>query len=71
MCDLDLCLSDGVLWGLSRNYSLINYFQLNKVILKLFSYLLSLWNCHYFITSAIDLFEYSLSHQHLYFRWPT
>jgi hypothetical protein len=39
--------------------------------MKSFSYLLSLWNCHYSSTPATVLFGYSLSHQHLYFRWPT
>jgi hypothetical protein len=63
MCDLDLCLSDGVLRGLSHNYTLIIYFLLIKVsIKKPFSILLSLWIFHYFFAPAIIIFGYSLSH---------
>jgi hypothetical protein len=44
---------------------------MNKFGLKSFSCLLSLWNCHYSFTPATILFVNALSHQRLYFRWPT
>jgi hypothetical protein len=47
------------------------FLQINKVSLKSFTYLLSLWNFHYSFTPATVLFGNSLSHQRLYFRWPT
>jgi hypothetical protein len=41
MCDLDLWLSVGVMWGMSRSYTLINYFLIIKFIQNnlVFSYL--------------------------------
>jgi hypothetical protein len=42
MCDLDLWLSAGVLWGMSHNYTVINYFLIIKLVWKnhlVFAYL--------------------------------
>ncbi len=72
MCDSVLWLSAGVLWGLSHNYSLINYFLLIKVSIKnhlVFPYLYGFF--HISFAPAVVLLGYSLSHQRLHFRWPT
>jgi hypothetical protein len=57
---------------MSRNYTFINYFLIIiKIALKPFSILLSLWIYPLFLYPCYHSLEYSLSHPHLYFRWPT
>jgi hypothetical protein len=46
-------------------------FSNNKVSIKSFSILLSLWIFPLFLCPYYHSLGYSLSHQRLYFRWPT
>jgi hypothetical protein len=54
-----------------RNYTVINYFLIIKLAQKPFSILLSLWIYPLFLYPCYHSLGYSLSHQCLYFRWPT
>jgi hypothetical protein len=56
---------------MSRNYTLINYFLIIKLVKKSFGILLSLWIFPLFHFPCYHSLGYSLYYRCLYFRWLT